>query len=328
MTPTRKRTLLYAIIAVASVLLIGAAFLCAYLWEKDHSDFNSDSDFIMSDVLVYDGEQYTLRSSVETVLVMGIDKFSDEVEDGSYNNDQRADFLVLFVIDHKANTYSSIQLNRDTITDVTVLGIGGKKVGTVKQQLALAHTYGSGGDDSCRNTARAVAAIFGGMRIDHYVSLTMDAVSVLNDTVGGVTLEVLADLTAIDPTLVKGETVTLTAEQALTYVRARSELEDSTNLARMERQHQYLDALYAKMIDYISENESFPTETSTKLSKYMVTNCSTAKMESLFDRLSHYTNNGIQEIEGEIVVNEYVEFYPNENSIKRLLATLFYEPKK
>lgn len=327
MTSFQKKIVLYILIAVAVALVFGTMFFLLHIWEEKNSDFKSDSDFMMADVLTYDGKEYILRDQIETILVMGIDKFSDEVEGGSYNNDQRADFLILFVMDHKRGTYSSIQLNRDTITDVTVLGIGGKKVGVVKEQLALAHTYGSGGDDSCRNTARAAAAIFGGMRIDYYLSLTMDAVYVLNDAVGGVTLEVKDDLSARDPALVKGATVTLTAEQALTYIRERYALEDSTNVARMERQHQYIDALYSEMIEYFAENDSFPTDTLSKLSKHMTTNCSSSKMEHIFDKLVNYSNGGIYGIDGEISVKEYVEFYPNEDSIKKLLATLFYEPR-
>ena len=41
-------------------------------------------------------------------------------------------------------------------------------------QLALAHTYGSGEEDSCENTVLAVENLLYGVGIDHYVSLTMD----------------------------------------------------------------------------------------------------------------------------------------------------------
>ena len=37
------------------------------------------------------------------------------------------------------------------------------------------------------------------MKIDHYMTLTMDAVGILNDLAGGVTLEVLDDMTELDP---------------------------------------------------------------------------------------------------------------------------------
>lgn len=54
-----------------------------------------------------------------------------------------------------------------------------------------------------------------GVEIDHYISLMMDGVAVLNDLAGGVTLKVMDDFGAFDPALVQGETVTLRGEQAL-----------------------------------------------------------------------------------------------------------------
>ena len=162
MVNTHKKKVFEAIIIAFLILLIIASFLFIYLWEQDNSKFDADSDFEMADTIEFEGMRYTLRSDVETLLIIGVDKFessSSSVE--SYNNDKCADFIVLFVIDRKANSYSTVYLNRDTITDVTVLGIGGKKVGKVKEQLSLSHTYGKGSDDSARNTARAVSAIFG-----------------------------------------------------------------------------------------------------------------------------------------------------------------------
>ena len=140
------------------VFLASAALLLLELWEKNHSRFQAGE--VGNAVLEYGGKEYVRKDRIETFLVLGLDKYEGASEADSYNNDKCADFLVLLVVDRKARTYSTIYLNRDTITDVTVLGVGGKKVGTVKQQLSLAHTYGSGGEDSARNTARAVSAIY------------------------------------------------------------------------------------------------------------------------------------------------------------------------
>mgnify|MGYP000585160404 FL=1 len=68
----------------------------------------------------------------------------------------------------------------------------------------------------------------------------MDAVPILNDLLGGVEVTVLDDFSGIDDTLIKGETVTLHGDHALTYVRERYGLEDSSNSTRMVRQRQYM----------------------------------------------------------------------------------------
>ena len=114
-------------------------------------------------------------------------------------------------------------------------------------QLALAHTYGSGGSDSSLNAVKAVSNLLGGVKIDHYMTLTMDAVGKINDLVGGVTLTIPEDYTSIDPSFKKGATVTLKGEQAEKYVRYRDITETGSNEGRMERQTQFIQALFGQM---------------------------------------------------------------------------------
>ncbi len=85
----------------------------------------------------------------------------------------------------------------------------------------------------------------------------MDAVPIINDAVGGVTVTVLDDMTSADPALEKGAEVTLQGKQALTYVRTRRGLDDSTNLHRMERQRQYMGELYKGLINKLSGDDGF-----------------------------------------------------------------------
>ena len=154
------------------------------------------------------------------------------------------------------------------MTQIQILGVTGEPAGTFTGQLALAHTYGSGEEDSCENTVLAVSNLLYGMEIDHYVSLTMDGVALLNDLVGGVTVEVLDDFSGIDDSLVQGETVTLQGQQALTYVRSRGGLEDSSNLHRMERQRQYLGALQQQLKAAVQQEDGFTLDALLQLNEY------------------------------------------------------------
>jgi LCP family protein required for cell wall assembly len=313
------------IIILVLALIIGAV-LALYLWEQNNSDFVGDSEFSMAGFVSHEGGLYKLRDDVETLLLMGVDKFEFEIEADSYTNDQSADFLVLLVIDHSAKTCSTISINRDTMTKVNVLGVGGTKVGTVTEQVALSHTYGTGSNDSCRNTARAVANIFGGMKVDNYVSLTMDAVPVVNDLVGGVDITVLEDLTSVNPKFIKGETVTLEGDEALQYVRARMGVGDQTNLSRMERQNQYMDALYSKLIDLMASEDDDVSITG-ELVSYITSNCSVNELDGLLESLKSYENGGSHGIDGESVVGErFMEFYPDDEKLKDLVVDLFYKP--
>ena len=324
---TKKEVLARVLIAIAVALLIVLAIVLIHKWEQDgfKSPF-TDKDIDVA--LEYGGKKYCYRDDIDTILVMGIDKYEDEITEDSYNNDQRADFLMLLVIDHARDTYSTIQINRDTIAEMNVLGVGGKKVGTVTQQIALAHTYGSGSQDSCRNTVRAVSLLFGGLHIDRYVAMTMDAVGFVNDLVGGVTVTVEDDLTVFDESLAPGAEVTLTGEQALIYVRYRGGLEDSSNLARMKRQQQYLDALYAQLEKFAVDHDDLSTEDASELISYVTSDCSTSELEDLADIFEVYKSEGIAELEGELRLGQNMEFYPDEKSIKELLVRFFCEEKK
>lgn len=280
------------------------------------------------ETIVYDGKEYQLRKNVETFLVMGLDKFNGAISEESYNNNQQADFLMLLVFDNDTKTCTALHINRDTMAQMNVLGVAGQKVDTVKKQIALAHTYGNGREVSCRNTADAVSGLLFGMKINHYMSLKMDAVPTFNDLVGGVEVTLLEDFTSVDPTMKKGETLTLTGEQALHYVRTRYGLEDSSNSTRMERQRQYLTALHTKIQQRIAADDQFIVDSVTAISDSMISDRSVNQLQELMEKLSTYTLVEIDSIEGENVLGEvYVEFYPNEAALQKIVVDLFYKPK-
>jgi LCP family protein required for cell wall assembly len=255
---------------------------------------------------------------------MGLDK-NEREDSNKYYNMMCADFLMLLVFDHGNKTCSAIHINRDTMAEMSLLGVNGKVVGTAVKQITLAHSYGSGSHDSCINTRNAVSKLLCGIPITNYVSLTMDAVKEVNDMVGGVTLEVLDDMTRYDPALKKGEIVTLRGEQALKYVRLRYYVDDSTNLSRMKRQRQYLEALYTKVIEHSKTDDDFMTEIAFTLSEYMVTNCSISTFQMLLEKAQTYQRGAIHSFEGETKINKYLEFYPSEEEIKRTVFSLFYK---
>ena len=60
-------------------------------------------------------------------------------------------------------------------------------LGSINRQLSLAHAYGDTPAARCRNTVTAVSGLLYGIEIDHYISLSMDGVIILNNLAGGVT---------------------------------------------------------------------------------------------------------------------------------------------
>ena len=315
------------VIVLLAVFLVALLLTLLNLWEKQNGSFFGPD--AAKEAFTYNGVDYTLKNNVETFLVIGLDKTGEEIEVDSYNNDLRADFLMLIVFDNDAKEFSAVQINRDTMAEVNILGVAGSRIDTVVKQIALSHTYGNGRDVSCRNTADSVSSLLLGVKINHYASLSMDAVTILNDLVGGVEVTVLDDFTGIDDTLPLGETVVLRGEHALNYIRARQGLDDSTNIKRMERQRQYLNALYKTAQQRIEEDDGFIVDASIKISDYIISDRSVTQLQSLAQKMNDYKFNGIKTIEGESKAGEqFMEFYPDEEYIKQLVVDLFYDPEE
>lgn len=325
--PNNRTILKYIAIALVAVFVVSVSFLLLGMWEKKQGTY-PEADVPLP-TLEYDGQKYVLREDIETFLVLGLDKFEGDASVESYNNDKQADFLLLYVFDKNAKKYSAIHINRDTMTDVAILDVLGlKKVSTVTQQIALAHTQGNGREVSCRNVADSVSGLLLGAKIDHFVSVTMDAVPKFNDLVGGVEVEVLEDFTGIDDTLVKGERITLMGEHALNYVRTRYGLDDSTNSTRMQRQKQYLDALREKTEKLIKEDEEFVVRASVEMSEHIVSDRSVTQLQELARKMSDYEFTKIYTLEGKNIKGEkFIEFYPDADSLKKTVIELFYTPK-
>lgn len=325
-----------AVYIVGIILTVSLILILIHKWEvnRETEPVSSDASSLYADdtreLTYYNGNWYAKRDDIETILILGVDKFASSDDSASYNNSQQADFLILLILDSAAQHAVALQLNRDTMTEIAMLGVNGEPAGSFQGHLALAHTYGSGREDSCENTVKAVSNLLFGIEINHYLSFTMDAVALVNDLVGGVQVEVLDDLTFLDPALRKGETVTLKGEQALHYVRTRKGLEDSTNLHRMKRQQQYLAALRQQVDACSMDDPEFGAKVVAAVSPYMVSDCTVNQLLDLAEVMNHTQySEELLEIPGEAVVGEeFIEFYPDETALQELVVSLFYTETK
>lgn len=240
----------------------------------------------------------------------------------SFYNHHQADFLVLLVLDRDANTAEPIQLNRDTMTDVPWLDVLGNFGGTEYKQLCLAFNYGDGGAASCKNTMNAVSALLFDAPIDSYIQIPMSAIGVLNDLVGGVPVTKEEALTAVDPAFRSGETLRLTGAQAEKFVRARMELEDDTNLARMHRQRKYLDSFQKRAKEVLASDSEF----ALKLVDYLQTDLTAQQLSDLTVRLDQTQISPIRYAQGELIEGEkHYEFYVDEASLWDAVKTAYCE---
>ncbi len=274
-----------------------------------------------------DGVDYFPRQDITVLMFMGIDEFGPVKMSESYLNTGENDMVALAVFDEIDKSYSVLVLNRDTMMDIHVLGIAGKDAGTIYGQLALAHTYGTGLEDSCENTVRTVSDFLSGVTVDYYVSMNMDAIAILNDAVGGVTVNVTDDFSKVDSTITMGE-VTLKGEQALSYVQTRQDVSDEMNVSRMERHKEYMNGFVTSFNKKVKESDTFVLEVYEDVAPYVVSDCSINSMSAMLNRYADYTLRDIVTPEGENTYSgEYMEFLVDEAQLEELILNMFYIKK-
>ncbi len=314
------------LILAAIVVLAAIAFWDYHRYEHLTDQPTTSFDDQQSEIYV-DGVKYTPKNDIDTILLLGVDKYESAAEHAEYINNQHADVLMLLIVDHAAKENTLLQLNRDTMTQIQTLGVMGDDGGTITAQLALSHAYGTGANDSCRNAAKAVSNLLYGADVEHYLSLKLDAVAILNDAVGGVTVELMDDFTLLDPSFTQGTTVQLQGEQATAYVRARGEVADKTNIHRLERQRQYMTAWTEAFESASAAEESFVESLVMDVNPYMVSDLTVDQLSKLADCIGEYSSKGILTVEGESVRGEeYMEFYVDEEALQQQVLELFYVP--
>ena len=145
---------------------------------------------------------------------------------------------------------------------------------------------------------------------------------------GGVTVTLNEDLTAFDPTMTAGTTMTLHGMQAEYFVRQRYYIGDGSNMGRMERQRQYM-AEFAKLAyARLEESADFIGELFDQLKPMLVTNMARGTMINTAWGARDYALAQTRTLEGENDVgpDDHMEFYADEEALRDMVIELFYEP--
>lgn len=323
----QARQLVYICLILVLVLLIlisGLRILESTVLSKGQATGGQ----MTSKTIERNGVEYFPRQDITVMLIMGIDEYGPVKDSGSYNNTGEADMVALVIFDETSKSMDVLHLNRDTMVDMPALGIGGKVADIVNRQLALSHTYGSGLKDSCENTQKTVSDLFYGLSISYYVALNMDAIPILNDAVGGVTVNVVDDFSDVNPNIPMGET-TLMGQAALDYVRIRQDVADQKNTSRMERQKEYMSNFLAAFHEKTAEGESFILNAYSSVTDYMVTNFTTKSVSNVLSQYSDYALDEVLTLEGQNTLNNgHYEFILDEEALDDLILRMFYAPKK
>lgn len=282
---------------------------------------------IASKTIERNGVKYFPRQDITVMLIMGIDEVGPVKDSGSYNNTGEADMIALVVFDETNEQMDILYINRDTMVDMPVLGIGGKPAGTANRQIAVSHTYGSGLEDSCENTKKTVSDLLYGLPINYYVAMNMDAIPILNDAVGGVTVTVVDDFSDVNPNILMGQT-TLMGQDALDYVQERREVGDQKNTSRMERQKEYMKNFLSAFKSKTSASDMFVLNTYEQVSDYIVTDLVANSMSSIWNKYADYQLDEVVTLQGENTLeNGHYAFILDEAALDALILKMFYAPK-
>ena len=329
----RRRTFLKAGIITACVLalLILALILLRNADRERYRETRGEmSDgFGQLQTVEWKGSTWREKPAVTTILVAGIDKTDDsrETVSNEYRNGGQADFLLLVAIDHTDKKIHQLQIDRDTMADVTTLGIFGNETGTKSMQICLAHAYGKTPKDNARNTIRAVQNLLEGIQVDGYYIVDYSSVPVLNDTLGGVTVKIPTDMTAVNPAWTAGKQVTLRGAEAETFVRTRKALGDEDNINRMARQNEFMQQAIRQMARKVSEDVSFAGTLVENLRKLAVTNLTAAQMEEDLGKAYSYEVLSVDHPAGEHSFGRdgFMEFHMQEGAAVEWVLEHLYE---
>lgn len=330
MNSKKKKTVILTILILILLLIIGGLifWLAGRMEEKRDAVSGEDTAGttapVSADAVYYQGQEYRYNRDIENILFMGVDKKEQIVLQDTPGKAGQADSVMILSLNKKDKTARILQISRDSMTDVDIYDANGNYYTTVQAQLATQYAYGNGGQSSCYAMKKTVSELLYDLPIDGYISLNIEAISTINDAVGGVTITVPKDYTRIDPAFTEGSTITLTGEQAEKYVRYRDTNEEGSNNERMERQVQYLPALISALKGKAGKAGDYYETFYPLVSSYMVTDLSADQINQLSEYQLLYDET--EYVPGEVRSGEeHEEYIIDEAKLKDLLMEMFYK---
>lgn len=277
MADRRRKKPLWLIPAGAGV--IAAAALGFLVWAAVGNQGNdenykaaADEDETDTGIVTWNGKKYRYNDHLSNYLLIGVDNAEMAETTAGEANAGQADAIYVLSMDRLEKRVTVVSVPRDTMTEIRLFGPGGEDLGTSADHISLSYAYGDGSYESCRLTKEAVSNLLYDLPIQSYCSLSMEAMSVLTETVGSLTVTVPNDsLEAADPAFAEGAQVTLTPENTVFFLRYRDIDISQSALARMERQQAFLKAYSEAAKEKAASDPAFAVSLYTALEPYMVT---------------------------------------------------------
>ena len=333
----KKKKKIWLIPAVTGVVIAAAGGFLVYrgITEKKAAQTEStavqtaqtDTGNTVSGSVTWKGKQYVYNDHLSNFLFLGVDTREKTATAQGQADAGQTDALFLVSWDRAAHNIALITIPRDTMTDIETFDVEGNSLGMSKDHISLAYAFGDGAGKSCELTEEAVSNLLYGIPIQGYCSINMDAIPVLADAIGGVTVTVPDDsLEAVDPQFQKGAEVLITSDNAETFVRYRDTEQSQSAISRMNRQNAFLDAYAAKAKEEFSKNPGFITDLYTDLEPYMVTNIGNDQFAKVLQDASEETMRARWTVPGEGTEGEsFDEYHVDDGQLYEKIMETFYE---
>ena len=171
---------------------------------------------------VWNGKSYELRNKQDLVLFLGVDR-SDEAAAGYEDAGQNgiAETLLVLVADREKKEVTLLDIPADTMVQAQLYDASGNASGEAGKPVGLQFSYGKSARDGCRLTEDRVSEVLLGQNIDGTISLTVDGLKEVVDSVGGVDVLIPEDMTgmeSVDPSFIAGKTVHMDGALAVRFV--------------------------------------------------------------------------------------------------------------
>ncbi len=331
----RRNRIPFIIMLVIMILVLGVVVFMAVNGGNanggtSYDDADASADGLekwQEGVISYGGKNYIYNQDIKAYLIMGIDKDGEVEEVTNYTKGGQSDAMFLLVADASTQTMSVVSIHRNTMTRIEICSMFGDSLGYKTAQICLQHAYGDGKNLSCVRAADAVSYLFYNLPINGYLAMNMDGMPIMNDAVGGVEVTVLQDLTnkSKGVSLKKGETKTLTGDEAYVYLRTRDVEEFDSASDRLKRQEQYITAYMKKLETIASSNPSAAVKIYESLEDYVVSSIDFASLVSEVSAYSFDASTDMYSIPGEVKMGEeYEEFYIDEDAFYEMILDIFY----
>lgn len=307
--------------------------------ELDEAPEKKQTKKYQEDVTItYNGKKYRYNDNLINILVMGIDDYGLKGDKDTDANPYQADTIVLGTVDAVKKTVSFMSIPRDTVASIKVLDLNDEVATVKKGPIAIQHSFGTQGERTNEAVVDAVSNLLYSVPINRYVSVDITAIPDINDSLGGITVDIPEDLTKWNPKMKAGtKDYLLLNKDAVIFVARRDTGIDDSAMGRMKRQVMYLKKLFPAVKAKTAENITYPIALYNSEADKVKTNLTIDEMTylakllldlELSDKDIVSVPGEMKRIEpGEIEDYEYeMGYIVDEDALKQLIVDRFYTP--